>query len=66
MNWIARRLGMSWSRQRGVTYAGNGAEGVRDAIAAKIATLPEQLGKSLTWDQDPRSSFLAGTFKMAT
>jgi IS30 family transposase len=30
---------------------GHGAEAVRDAIAAKIATLPEQLRKSLTWDQ---------------
>jgi IS30 family transposase len=30
---------------------GHGAEIVRDAIAAKIATLPEQLRKSLTWDQ---------------
>jgi IS30 family transposase len=31
--------------------AGHGAEAVRDAIAAKIVTLPVQLRKSLTWDQ---------------
>ena len=37
--------------KNGPALAGHGAEAVRDAIAAKIATLPEQLGKSLTWDQ---------------
>ena len=31
--------------------AGHGAEAVRDAIAASITTLPEQLRRSLTWDQ---------------
>jgi IS30 family transposase len=31
--------------------AGHGAEAVRDAIAATITTLPEQLRRSLTWDQ---------------
>ena len=31
--------------------AGHGAEAVRDAIAREIATLPEQLRRSLTWDQ---------------
>jgi IS30 family transposase len=35
----------------GPALAGHGAEAVRDAIAASIATLPEQLRKSLTWDQ---------------
>lgn len=35
----------------GPATAGHGAEAVRDAIAAKITTLPEQLRKSLTWDQ---------------
>jgi IS30 family transposase len=30
---------------------GHGAEAVRDAIAAAITTLPEQLRRSLTWDQ---------------
>jgi IS30 family transposase len=37
--------------KNGPALAGHGAEAVRDAIAAKIATLPAQLGKSLTWDQ---------------
>jgi hypothetical protein len=31
--------------------AGHGAVAVRDAIAATITTLPEQLRRSLTWDQ---------------
>ena len=31
--------------------SGHGAEAVRDAIAAAITTLPEQLRRSLTWDQ---------------
>jgi IS30 family transposase len=35
----------------GPALAGHGAEAVRDAIAASIATLPEQLRRSLTWDQ---------------
>lgn len=35
----------------GPALAGHGAEAVRNAIAAKIKTLPEQLRKSLTWDQ---------------
>ena len=37
--------------KNGPALAGHGAEAVRDAIAAKTATLPEQLSKSLTWDQ---------------
>jgi IS30 family transposase len=37
--------------KNGPPLAGHGAEAVRDAIAAKIATLPEQLRKTLTWDQ---------------
>lgn len=37
--------------KNGPALAGHGAEAVRDAIATKIATLPEQMGKSLTWDQ---------------
>lgn len=37
--------------KNGPALAGHGAEAVRDAIAAKIVTLPEQLRKSLTWDQ---------------
>lgn len=31
--------------------SGHGAEAVRNAIAAAIVTLPEQLRRSLTWDQ---------------
>ena len=37
--------------KNGPALAGHGAEAVRDAIAAKIAVLPEQLRRSLTWDQ---------------
>ncbi|WP_293370357.1 IS30 family transposase [Nevskia sp.] len=37
--------------KNGPALAGHGAEAVRDAIAAKIATLPDHLRKSLTWDQ---------------
>ena len=40
------------SRQAdGPAPSGHGAEAVRDAIAAAIATLPAQLRRSLTWDQ---------------
>ncbi|MCK4512539.1 IS30 family transposase [bacterium] len=35
----------------GPPLAGHGAEAVRDAIAAQIVTLPDQLRRSLTWDQ---------------
>jgi transposase InsO family protein len=35
----------------GPALAGHGAEAVRDAIATSIATLPDQLRRSLTWDQ---------------
>ncbi len=37
--------------KNGPALAGHGAEAVRDAIAATISTLPEQLRRSLTWDQ---------------
>jgi IS30 family transposase len=37
--------------KNGPALAGHGAEAVRDAIAAAIKTLPEQLRRSLTWDQ---------------
>jgi IS30 family transposase len=37
--------------KNGPALAGHGAEAVRDAIAATIVTLPEQLRRSLTWDQ---------------
>jgi IS30 family transposase len=35
----------------GPALAGHGAEAVRDATASAIATLPQQLRRSLTWDQ---------------
>ncbi|MGH2969246.1 MAG: IS30 family transposase [Solirubrobacteraceae bacterium] len=37
--------------KNGPPLTGHGAESVRDAIADAIATLPEQLRRSLTWDQ---------------
>jgi IS30 family transposase len=37
--------------KNGPALAGHGAEAVRDAIASTIVTLPEQLLRSLTWDQ---------------
>jgi IS30 family transposase len=37
--------------KNGPPLAGHGAEAVRDAITAAISTLPEQLRRSLTWDQ---------------
>jgi len=38
----------------GPALAGHGAETVRDAIARTVTTLPEQLRRSLTWDQGRR------------
>src|SRR5688572_6300821 len=37
--------------KNGPALTGHGAEAVRDAIADAIRTLPEQLRRSLTWDQ---------------
>jgi IS30 family transposase len=37
--------------KNGPALAGHGAEAVRGAIAETITTLPEQLRRSLTWDQ---------------
>ena len=37
--------------KNGPALAGHGAAAVRDAIAHEITTLPEQLRRSLTWDQ---------------
>ncbi|CAN5209103.1 IS30 family transposase [soil metagenome] len=37
--------------KNGPALAGHGAQAVRDEIAHVIATLPEQLRRSLTWDQ---------------
>ena len=37
--------------KNGPALAGHGAEAVRDAIAATITVLPEQLRRTLTWDR---------------
>ena len=37
--------------ENGPALAGHGAEAVRDSICRTITTLPEQLRRSLTWDQ---------------
>ncbi len=37
--------------KNGPALAGHGAEAVRDAITTTMATLPEELRRSLTWDQ---------------
>jgi IS30 family transposase len=37
--------------KNGPALAGHGAEAVRDAITRTIITLPEDLRRSLTWDQ---------------
>ena len=43
--------GMAPRDKNGPALAGHGAEAVRDAITGAITTLPEQLRRSLTWDQ---------------
>jgi IS30 family transposase len=43
--------GSQQREKNGPALTGHGAEAVRDAIAASITTLPEQLRRSLTWDQ---------------
>jgi IS30 family transposase len=43
--------GASPREKNGPALAGHGAAAVRDAIARTITTLPEQLRRSLTWDQ---------------
>jgi IS30 family transposase len=42
--------------KHGPALAGHGAEAVRAAIASAITTLPEQLRRSLTWDQGTEMS----------
>jgi IS30 family transposase len=42
--------------KNGPALAGHGAEAVRDAITRAIITLPEQLRRSLTWDQGAEMS----------
>ena len=48
---LSRPCGPPGRSLDGPALAGHGAEAVRDAIACKIATLPAQLRRSLTWDQ---------------
>ena len=43
--------GLGARAKNGPALAGRGAVAVRDAITHTIATLPEQLRQSLTWDQ---------------
>ncbi|MBE1604403.1 IS30 family transposase [Actinopolymorpha pittospori] len=43
--------GLTLPTKNGPPLAGHGALAVRDAIAAQIGGLPEQLRRSLTWDQ---------------
>ena len=43
--------GLAPQVKNGPPLAGHGAEAVRDAITAQILTMPEQLRRSLTWDQ---------------
>ena len=42
--------------KHGPALAGHGAEAVRDAIARTMGSLPEQLRRSLTWDQGAEMS----------
>lgn len=42
--------------KNGPALAGHGAEAVRDAITRTMATCPEQLRRSLTWDQGAEMS----------
>jgi IS30 family transposase len=53
LQYLPRREGHSDQPQvkNGPALAGHGAAAVRDAIAMAIATLPEQLRRSRTWDQ---------------
>jgi IS30 family transposase len=43
----------------GPALAGHGAEAVRDAIVASITALPQQLRRSLTWDQGAEMAYHA-------
>ena len=47
--------------KNGPPVSGHGAEQVRDAIAEAITTLPEQLRRSLTWDQGAEMAQHAAT-----
>lgn len=44
-------FGVEPRTKNGPALAGRGAEAVKDAIAATITTLPENLRRTLTWDR---------------
>jgi len=46
--------------KNGPALAGHGAEAVRDSITGTITSLPEQLRRSLTWDQGRRCRSMHG------
>ncbi len=48
--------GVAARLKNGPALAGHGAEAVRDGIAQTITSLPEQLRRSLTWDQGAEMS----------
>ncbi len=48
--------GVAARLKNGPALAGHGAEAVRDRIAQTITSLPEQLRRSLTWDQGAEMS----------
>jgi transposase, IS30 family len=48
--------GLSPRAKNGPALAGHGAEAVRDAITYTMASFPEQLRRSLTWDQGTEMS----------
>ena len=48
--------GLRTRAKNGPALAGHGAEAVRDAITRTMASLPEQLRRSLTWDQGTEMS----------
>ena len=48
--------GVAARLKNGPALAGHGAEAVRDSIAQTITSLPEQLRRSLTWDQGAEMS----------
>jgi IS30 family transposase len=48
--------GMGARAKNGPALAGHGAEAVRDSITGTITSLPDQLRRSLTWDQGAEMS----------
>ena len=56
MRPLRSRHGSEDRVKNGPALAGHGAEAVRDAITHTIGGLPEQLRRSLTWDQGAEMS----------